>query len=232
MLCATCLGVLEECQNLIVDDSYWCTFPTTMAGKSIFRQGTIDTTAPESGLERTALLKDATSHHADVNGEESHVGTALNICDMSSDEGKLAQPCVSDSQPVCAVQSERSNDTSALGRHAIYGHHATLADLEEAARDGCQICWQVWDLLSNDKSKIAAGVSEAHEAVESAKTHFCTCLVLNNDPPFRPESTDYMLTYYNVDVYYDGPDSPQRVCGFTSYSRFRMYGPSSNCYSC
>jgi hypothetical protein len=203
-----------------------------MAGKAIFKQGTIDSTAPESGLERTALLKNATGHHVDVTDGEYHVGTNPDFRATSSDEGELAQHFTSDSQPVYAVQSERGNDKPAVGRHAIYGHHATLADLKTAARSGCQICWQVWDLLSSDRFKNTAGVPEAHEAVESAKTHFCTCLVLNNGHLYESESIDPMPTYCDVDVHYDGPDSPQRVCDFTFYSRFCMYGHSSNCYNC
>jgi len=34
MLCATCLGVLEECRNLIVVESGWCIFPEAMAAKN------------------------------------------------------------------------------------------------------------------------------------------------------------------------------------------------------
>jgi hypothetical protein len=169
MLCTTCLGVLEECRNLIVDKSDRWDIPETMAGKSIFRQGTIDTTAP-------------TSDH----------------------KGKLAQ------------------HLSYIGPCDIYGHHTTLADLKTAARIGCQICWQVWDVLSNDRFKVADGVLEAHEAVESAKTHFCTCLVLNR----------YISKEMDVAIYYDGIDSPQRVCRFTLYSKMRMYGVPSNCYNC
>ena len=229
MLCTTCLGVLEECRNLIVVGSNSCELSEAMAGKTIFKQGTIDSTAPESGLESTALLKNATGHHVDVTDEEYHVGTT---CATSSDGGKLAQHSTSNSQPVCAVQSERGNDTSAIGRHAIYGHHATLADLKTAARNGCQICWQVWGLLSSDKFKTTAGVPEAHDAVESAKTHFCTCLRLSNGYEFRDTPTHPLSTYCFVHVYYDGPENPQKVCEFDFYSRFRMYGLSSNCYNC
>ena len=121
MLCTTCLGVLEECRNPIVVDHYWCHFPETTAGKSIFRQGTIDITTPQSGHERTALFENTTS------------STAPDSFATSSDEGELAQHFCSDSQPVTAGQSECSDDASNFGRHAIYGHHATLADLKTAA---------------------------------------------------------------------------------------------------
>ena len=168
MLCSTCLGVLEECRNLIVENYDRLVIPETMAGKSIFRQGTINTTAPKSGHE-----------------------------EKLAQHSSLSRPC------------------------DIYGHHTTLEDLKTAARSGCQICWQVWDLLSTDRFKVAAGVLEAHEAVESTKTHFCTCLVLNR----------YVSDETTVDIYYDGVDSPQRVCRLTLYSKIRMYGFPSNCYN-
>jgi hypothetical protein len=220
MLCTTCLGVLEECRNLILDKPAYFEIPETTAGKSIFRQGTIDTTAPESGHDGHALLENATSHHLDVKDEGYHVGTTSHFRATSSDEGELAQHYTSDSQPVSAVQSERSDDASDFGRHAIYGHHATLADLKTAASSGCQICWHVWDLLSLDKFNIAAGLSEAPGAVESAKIHFCTCLLVN-----------IVGRRSSVDIYYDGTESPQNVCMFTLFSETSMYGPSPNCYN-
>jgi hypothetical protein len=205
--------VLEECRNLIVEESDAGHIYAAMAEKSIFRQGTIDTTAPTSAHERTALLENASSHHA---------GTTPDFCATSSDQRELAQRYTSDSQPVSAVQSERGENTSDLKRHAIYGHHIALADLKSAARSGCQICWQVWDLLSSDMSNISAGLSEAHEAVESAKTHFCTCLL------FNAHGAGYIN---NVDICYDGTESPQLVCSFNLFPETSMYGYSLNCYN-
>ena len=201
MLCTTCLGVLEECRNPIVVDHYWCHFPETTAGKSIFRQGTIDITTPQSGHERTALFENTTS------------STAPDSFATSSDEGELAQRFCSDSQPVSASESDSSDDAY-FSRHAIYGHHATLADLKTAASSGCQLCWQVWDLLDSDKSKIDVDVSKAGE---SNKSHFSTCLNVN--------SSTY-LDEPRFAIYYDGVYCPQRVCDFKLFPTTRMRGLS------
>jgi hypothetical protein len=227
MLCVTCLGVLEECRNLILEESSRCSIDETIAGKGIFRQGTIDATAPKSGHEKTALLENATSHHIGAADKECHVGTTPDFCATSSDEGKLAQHDTSNTQKVSAIQSERDADTSHSERYAIYGHHTALANLKAAARSGCQICWQVWDLLSSDKFKIAADGSEAHEAVDPANTQFCTCLLLNSGDCY-----EFGIGSFIADIFYDGTDSPQGVCRFTLYPRNRMYKTSSDCNSC
>jgi hypothetical protein len=221
MLCTTCLGVLEECRNLILVELFWCEIPETTAGKSIFRQGTINTMAPTSTHESTALWENATDYHISIE-------TTPNIWDTSSDEGELVLRDTSDTQPVSATQSERNDNMSDLGRHAIYGHHTALADLKTAARSGCQICWQVWDLLSSERHDIVIGNSEAHEAVESEKTHFCTCIVFNTSSWYIPGRR----RYFQVDICYDGTDCAQKVCTFDLLSRTRMCPLPRDCCLC
>jgi hypothetical protein len=222
MLCTTCLGVLEECRNLILFDPHGCEIPETTAGKRIFRQGTIDTTALELGPVRT-ILSDTTPYHDVVIDPEDYIENILNTLDTSSDEEELTPHHTTNSQPVLPAQ-RKSVRRKITERHAIYGQHTALANLKAAAGSGCQICWQTWSLLCSEKSNTGIGISEVHEAVESEEKYFRTCIVVNNKV--------FEDTEFSVDIYYDGTDCPQKVCRFHLLPGFRMYGISWNCYNC
>ncbi|KAH6637575.1 heterokaryon incompatibility protein-domain-containing protein [Boeremia exigua] len=101
------------------------------------------------------------------------------IGDGQTDIGEVPdRPTSTDSQSASSSDNSSFTVTNTGGRHALYGHHVSLSDLQAAARTGCQICWQVEHSMSIQP----ASASKHMRPVNSSLPQFHTLAVVNGSP--------------------------------------------------
>ena len=90
-------------------------------------------------------------------------------------------------------------------RHAIYGHHVSFSGFQTAARNGCQICYQAWGVVSGEEQRIAGGTETlvAARLDESRQSRFRTHVGVNS-----------VSQTVEIDIYFDGSEGPQHACAF------------------
>lgn len=56
-------------------------------------------------------------------------------------------------QSIVKGKAQKLSQTSLVGSFALYSHHSPPSQLEQAAKDGCQICVVIWEQLGTTEQE-------------------------------------------------------------------------------
>lgn len=262
MLCDICLGVLQDCQNIIESREDWY-FPDELDihiasnnewhnaidsqaegyvrndthendndGDDVIRadDGTECNTSSRAATERDGSMQvgkfvtssdvgassgSGLSHGRRVESDSGTPSFGMTTSTTSTSNEKEASdhPVFPDSQSASSKHSSSDADPIFGERHAMYGHHVSFSSLQEAARIGCQICWQVNEFWSRGGHQSAASTSKIESTAELNSSRFVTFAIVNR----RLESFDVEICMLGLDTY--------------AGCEFRFY-PETSAYTC